>query len=174
MPYKLSRPLELNILVADRNPYYWKVDPEGNQLPYIDRVILTNFESAEIRDAAIAAGELNWVNTDTAFANFPLYQENAEGNNYEVKLWNTSRSSEHGLMLNHTAKDPVLREVFGDVRFKRALSLAIDRQTIADVVFLGFGVPAQVQVIPGSKFREEDWVTKDTEFDPDTANQPPR
>ena len=171
LPFKLSRPLELNLLVADRNPYYWKVDPEGNQLPYIDRVILTNFESAEIRDAAIAAGEMNWVNTDTAFANFPLYQENAEGNNYEVKLWNTSRSSEHALMLNHTAKDPALREIFSDIRFKRALSLAIDRQTISDVVFLGFGVPAQVQVIPGSKFREEEWVTKDTEFDPDTANE---
>jgi len=170
LPFKLDRPLELNLLVAERNPYYWKVDPEGNQLPYIDQVILTNFESAEIRDAAIAAGELNWVNTDTAFTNFPLYQENAEANNYEVKLWKTSRSSEHGLMLNHTAKDPVLSEIFRDVRFKRALSLAMDRQTISDVVFLGFGVPAQVQVIPGSKFREEEWVTKDTEFDPDTAN----
>ncbi|MBK8021208.1 MAG: hypothetical protein IPK19_07165 [Chloroflexi bacterium] len=46
----------------------------------------------------------------------------------------------------------------------------MDRQTIANVVFLGFGVPAQVQMIPGSKFRVEEYVTRDTEYDPDTAN----
>jgi peptide/nickel transport system substrate-binding protein len=170
LPYKLSQPLEGNILVADRNPYYWKVDPEGQQLPYINRVIVTNYESAEIRDAAIVAGEMNWVNTDTTFTNFPLYQENAEAGNYEVRLWKTSRGAEHTFMLNHTAKDPVLREIFSDIRFKRALSLAMDRQTISNVVFLGLGVPAQVQPIPGSKFRVEEYVTKDTEFDPDTAN----
>ena len=170
LPFKLAQPLEGNILVADRNPYYWKVDTEGNQLPYIERIILTNYESAEIRDAAIVAGEMNWVNTDTTFTNFPLYQENAESGNYTVRLWNTSRGTEHTFMLNHNAKDEVLREIFSDIRFKRALSLAMDRQTIANVVFLGFGVPAQVQPIPGSKFRVEEYVTKDTEFDPDTAN----
>ncbi len=170
LPFRLSRPKENNIQVADRNPYYWKVDTEGNQLPYINEVIINNFETAEGRDAAIAAGELNYVNTDTTFTNFPLYQENAEGGNYVVRLWETSRAAEHTLMLNHTAQDTVLREIFGDVRFKRALSLAMDRQTIANVVYQGFGVPSQVQMIRGSKFRIEELVTQDTEYDPDTAN----
>lgn len=169
LPFKLSRPLELNIMVADRNPYYWKIDPEGNQLPYINEIILTNFESNEVRDAAIAAGEMNWVNTDTTFTNFPLYQENAAAGNYEVRLWQTSRVAEHTIMLNHTAKNEVLRELFSDIRFKRALSLAIDRQTIANVVYQGFGIPSQVQVIRGSKFREEAYITQDTDYDPDTA-----
>lgn len=170
LPFKLAKPLENNIMVADRNPYYWKVDTEGHQLPYINQVILTNYESGEVRDAAIAAGEMNWVNTDTTFTNFPLYQENAEAGNYVVRLWKTSRASEHTFMLNHTAKDMGLREIFSDIRFKRALSLAMDRQTIANVVFLGYGVPAQVQMIPGSKFRVDEYLTRDTEYDPDTAN----
>ena len=169
LPFKTSRPMELNIVVADRNPYYWKVDPDGKQLPYINEVILTNYESSEVRDSAIAAGEMNWVNTDTTFTNFPLYQQNAEAGNYEVRLWQTSRSAEHTIMLNHNAKDEGLREIFSDIRFKQALSHAIDRQTIANVVYQGFGVPSQVQVIPGSKFRVEENVTMFTEYDPDAA-----
>ncbi len=165
LPFKTSRPMELNIVVADRNPYYWKVDPEGHQLPYINQVILTNYEGADVRDAAIAAGEMNWVNTDLTFTNFPLYQENAEAGNYEVRLWQTSRSAEHTIMFNHNAKDEGLREIFNDVRFKQAMSMAIDRQTIANVVYQGFGVPSQVQVIPGSKFRVEEYVTRHTEYD---------
>lgn len=170
LPFKLRDPMELNTLAADRNPYYWKVDPEGRQLPYINEVLVTNFESAEVRDAAIAAGQLNWVNTDTAFSNLPLYRENAERGNYEARLWQTSRVAEHTIMLNHEVKDAVLKDLFNDIRFKRAFSLAIDRGLISNVVYLGFGSPAQVQMIPGSKFRVEEWVTRDTEYDPEQAN----
>ncbi|WP_160299986.1 ABC transporter substrate-binding protein [Devosia geojensis] len=170
LPFKLSRPMQLNVLVADRNPYYWKVDPEGQQLPYVDDIVLTNYESGEVRDAAIAAGEMNWVNTDTTFTNLPLYREGQERGNYSVKLWQTDRAAEHTIMFNHTVKDPVLRELYNDVRFKRAFSLALDRQQIADTVYLGFAVPSQLQMIPGSKWRNEEWATKDTEYDPDGAN----
>ena len=169
LPFKTSRAMELNIMVADRNPYYWKVDPDGKQLPYINEIILTNYEGPDVRDAAIAAGEMNWVNTDTTFTNFPLYQQNAEAGNYEVRLWQTSRSAEHTIMFNHHVKDEVLREIFSDIRFKQAMSHAIDRQTIANVVYQGFGVPAQVQMIPGSRYRVEEYVTRYTEYDPETA-----
>ena len=118
---------------------------------------------------SIAAGEMNWVNTDLTFANFPLHQDNAEAGNYEARLWQTSRLSEHTIMFNHNAKDEGLREIFNDIRFKQAMSLAIDRGTISSVVNRGFGVPSQVQVIPGSKFREEEWVTRHTEYDPAAA-----
>ncbi len=170
LPFKLRDPMELNTLVADRNPYYWKVDPDGKQLPYINEVIVTNFESGEVRDAAIAAGQLNWVNTDTTFTNLPLYRENAANGNYEARLWQTSRGAEHTVMLNHTVKDPVLRALFNDIRFKRALSIGMDRQLISGSVYLGFGAPAQVQMVPGSSLRIEELVTRDTEYDKDGAN----
>lgn len=170
LPFKLGQAMSLNLLVADRNPYYWKVDPTGQQLPYIDDIILTNFESGEVRDAAIAAGELNWCNTDTTFTNLPLYREGEERGNYVAHLWLTDRAAEHTFMFNHTAKDPVLRELYSDIRFKRAFSLAIDRSQIAEVVYLGFAVPSQLQMIPGSRWRNDEWAARDTEYDPDAAN----
>ncbi len=170
LPFKLANAMNLNKMVADRNPYYWKVDPGGQQLPYIDDIQLTNFESAEVRDAAIAAGEMNWVNTDTVFANLPLYREGQERGSYDVRLWLTDRAAEHTIMFNHTVKDPVLRELFNDIRFKRAFSLALDRQQIAETVYLGFAVPSQLQMIPGSKWRNDEWAAEDTGFDPDAAS----
>ncbi|GHA35704.1 peptide ABC transporter substrate-binding protein [Devosia pacifica] len=170
LPYRLAQAMNLNILVAERNPYYWKVDPDGRQLPYINGIILTNFESSEVRDAAIAAGELNWVNTDTTFTNLPLYRDGQERGNYVARLWLTDRGAEHTIMFNHTVKDPALREIYNDIRFKRGFSLALDRQQIGNVVYLGFAVPSQLQMIPGSMWRNDEWVTKDTEFDPDAAN----
>ncbi len=171
LPYKLSKPLELNLMVAERNPYYWKVDTEGNQLPYIDQVIITNVENQEVSDAIITAGEMNYVNTDTTFANFPLYQDNAEANHYEVRNWNTNRGAEHAIMLNHTTTDEVLRGLINDVRFKQALSYAIDRQTISDVLYLGFGIPSQYDVIPASAWYDEERVARFTEYDVDRANE---
>ncbi len=170
LPFRLSQAMALNTLVADRNPFYWKVDTEGHQLPYIDDIILTNFESGEVRDAAIAAGELNWCNTDTTFTNLPLYREGQERGNYEVRLWLTDRAAEHTIMFNHAVKDPALRELFNDIRFKRAFSLAMDRQQIGEVVYLGFATPSQLQMIPGSRWRNDDWAARDTEYDPAAAN----
>jgi peptide/nickel transport system substrate-binding protein len=170
LPFRLSRALALNTMVADRNPYYWKVDPEGQQLPYIDDLVVTNYESGQVRDAAIAAGEMNWVNTDTTFTNLPLYRDGQERGNYQVRLWLTDRAAEHTIMFNHAVKDPVLREIYSDIRFKRAFSLALDRQQIAETVYLGFAVPSQLQMIPGSKWRNDEWAKKDTEYDPDAAN----
>jgi peptide/nickel transport system substrate-binding protein len=170
LPFKLSQAMALNTMVCDRNPYYWKVDTEGAQLPYIDDIILTNFESGEVRDAAIAAGQLNWCNTDTTFTNLPLYREGQDRGNYEVRLWLTDRAAEHTIMFNHTVKDPVLRELYNDIRFKRAFSLALDRQQIGEVVYLGFAVPSQLQMIPGSRLRNDEWAAADTEYDPDGAN----
>jgi peptide/nickel transport system substrate-binding protein len=161
LPFRLQKPMAMNLMVADRNPYYWKVDPDGRQLPYIDDVIVTNFESAEVRDAAIAG---------TTFTNMPLYKENAQKGHYAVRLWKTSRAAEHTLMLNHTAKDPVLRALFGDIRFKQALSAAIDRQMIADTIYLGFGKPAQLQMIPGSRWRDDKLASRDTAFDKKRAD----
>ena len=170
LPFRLSRPMQLNSMIADRNPYYWKVDPDGKQLPYINDIILTNFESGEVRNASIAAGEQNWANTDTNFGSMPIYREGEARGHYVTHLWKTSRAAEHTIMFNHTVKDPVLRELFNDIRFKRAISIALDRAQIGEVVYLGFAVPAQVQMIPGSRWRNEAWVTQDTEYDPETAN----
>ncbi len=169
LPFRLSKPMQLNVMVADRNPFYWKVDTEGQQLPYINDIILTNFESGEIRNASIAAGEQNWANTDTTFGSMPMYRAGEASGTYVTKLWKTSRAAEHTIMFNHTVKDAALSKIFNDIRFKRAISLSLNRGQIGEIVYLGFAVPAQLQMMPGSRWRNEEWVTQDTAYDPDTA-----
>ncbi len=170
--YKLRRPLADNLWVLERNPYYWKVDTAGNQLPYIDDIVITNAENAEVANALIASGEINFSNGFvTSLDNFPLYAENAEANNYEIRLFRTTEGSALLLQPNHTVQDPVLRELFNDVRFKQALSHALDRDTINNVVFQGLGEPIQTHVIRASKFFVEEYAKAYIEYDVDLANQ---
>lgn len=172
MAYKLKSPLQDNLWVLERNPYYWKVDTAGNQLPYIDEVVVTNAESAEVANAMIATGEINFSNGFvTSLDNFPLYAENAEENHYEIRLFRTTEGSALILQPNHTVPDLVLREIFNDVRFKQALSHALDRDTINNVVFQGLGTPAQMHVIEASKFYVEEYANAFTEYNVDLANQ---
>jgi peptide/nickel transport system substrate-binding protein len=170
--YKLKKPLEGNLWVADRNPYYWKVDTAGNQLPYIDEVIITNAETPEVANAMIAAGEVNFSNGFvTSLDNYALYKENEENGHYGVRMFHTSEGASLLLQPNQTCQDPVLREIFQDLRFRQALSHALDRDTINMVVFQGLGVPFQTHVIPPSKFYVEEYAKAFTEFDVDQANQ---
>ena len=73
--------------------------------------------------------------------------------------------------LNHTHKDLVMREIINDVRFKRALSLAINRGEINQLLFLGLGVPRQATVLPESRYFEEEFATAYAQYDPQRANQ---
>ena len=74
-------------VVAERNPYYWKVDPAGNQLPYIDRVVATAVANREVGTAKILGGEVDFGGWLSTTENLPLYQENAEAGQYRVLLW---------------------------------------------------------------------------------------
>ena len=81
------------------------------------------------------------------------------------------RGSELGLFPNLTTKDMVLREIFNDVRFRRALSLAIDRNKINDLIFLGEGTPRQAMPLPSISFFKPEWENRYAEYDPEGANE---
>lgn len=172
LPYKLAKPLENNLIVCDRNPYYWKVDTAGNQLPYINEIVITNTEDAEVANAMIAGGEINFSVAFVAqLVNFPLYQQNAEKGNYQVLLFKASEGTALCYQPNQTCQDPVLREIFRDVRFRQALSHAIDRDVINQAVYQGLGRPYQTHVIEDSKFYVHEYTEAFTEYNVDLANQ---
>ncbi len=130
-------------LIYERNPYYWKVDIEGNQLPYIDRIYAKVFTDSETAEAFRATGGVDF-STDTSVANYPLYMEGAEKSNYRVLIYPaTNIASTYGsIIINQTYRDDlVLRDIFRDVRFRRALSMAIDRDEMNDVFFFGKAKP---------------------------------
>lgn len=158
--------------IFERNPYYWKVDSAGNQLPYVDRIRSTYVQDPEMYTTKIATGQSGFAIRTTSLDNYPLYKENAEKGKYRVILWKAADCVTNVFYLvNLTHKDPVLRKIFRDVRFRRALSLAFDREPINEALLFGKGRPTQCTVRPGDEFYEERFLKAYTDYDPQRANQ---
>lgn len=159
-------------VVGERNPYYWKVDPEGNQLPYIDRVVGTAVANREVGTAKILGGEVDFGGWLSTTDNLPLYQENAEQGQYRVLVWKSVWGAEAGFGPNQTYdKDTVLRDIFRDVRFRRALSLGMDRDEINQVLYFGLATPRQLTVLPTSRYFEPEFAESYVQMDVAEANR---
>jgi peptide/nickel transport system substrate-binding protein len=170
-PWVLNRIDELGNEYYERNPYYWKVDTAGNQLPYIDRQIAVIVKDAQVRTLKFISQELdNAGENPLPVKDYPLYVENEEAGNYKVYLFDNSRGNDVGISFNQTHKDSVLKEIFNDIRFRQAMSLAIDRKQINEVLYFGRATVRQA-TIPESVSFYEDWMGEYfAEFDPDKAN----
>ncbi len=155
-----------------RNPYYWKVDVEGQQLPYIDGQQNTMFQSAEVVNLKVIAGELDNAQLDLTVANYKLYKDNEAKGGYRTDIWYESRGQFlTNIRINFNVKDPVKREIFNDLRFRQALSLCINRDEINDAIYLGLGTPRAATVRPDVSFYEE-WMGQHfIEYDPERANK---
>ncbi len=157
--------------VYSRNPYFWKVDEAGNQLPYFDGLECEIVVDREILNGMIIAGQLDFAGFETDIRNFPMFRQYEEEGNFDTVLWESGMGSEVIYMLNQTIEDPNLREVFQDVRFRRALSLAIDRQEISDVIYHGQAEPRQYTVLDDSQFYKEEYAEAYTDYDPERAEE---
>lgn len=156
-------------MVAERNPYYWKVDPEGNQLPYIDRIHYTLVENNEAVNLLAIAGNLDMQHRRIDFSKYTVYQENAEAGGYHTLLWSQAQASTITLFPNQSYADPKYRELMQNLKFRQALSLAIDRDLINKVAFLGQGIPRTITVVRDSPLFQEDIETYYGEYDPERA-----
>ena len=141
-----------NKIIATRNPYYWKVDPQGNQYPYIDELRLDLVESGEVINLKAANGEIDMQFRGMQIAKYPVLQENAEQGQYRLLRWPQATGGAHVFFPNQTIDDPNLRPLFQDKRFRQALSLGIDRDQINQVVHRGLGVPRAATLVPESPF----------------------
>jgi peptide/nickel transport system substrate-binding protein len=126
----------------ERNPYYFKVDPAGNQLPYIDRVVSSKVEDPEAGNLKIISGEVDLDDHLPQISAIPLYKEHEERGGYQVALMSLPYNR-ITIFFNYAYENPVWREVVADVRFRRALAYSINNEEIADNVYQGFGEPAQ-------------------------------
>ncbi len=170
LPWNLSTPSHSDPLVADRNPFYWKVDPEGNQLPYIDSIHWSLVDGKDQLNLRAIQGEVDMQLRHITFDNVPLFMENQERGNYRVMLWQRGQVTDTVLHLNHTNKDLVLREIVQDKRFRYALSLGINRADIIEAVYLGQAEPNQVSPTKTSPVYWEAQAKNLIEHDPDRAN----
>ncbi len=154
----------------ERNPYFFKVDIEGNQLPYTDTLRRILVEDLQVQDLKAIAGEYSHYGWGTLLS-FPTYRENEEAGNYRTALAEYSRGNEYSIMFNFTTENLPLREIFWDKRFRQAMSVAINRDEINELVYFGLANASQNSPVPSSVFFEEWMPTHYAQYDPDLANQ---
>ncbi len=131
------------VATFERNPYYFKVDSAGNQLPYVDTLQSTLVENMEMVTTKIIAGEVDFARESASLVNMPLYREN-EKSGFKAYLFNM-HVTPTDILINETFDDPTWKTVSQDVRFRKALSLAIDRQELIDSIYYGFAEPGTIQ-----------------------------
>jgi peptide/nickel transport system substrate-binding protein len=159
-------------VVMERNPYFWQVDTEGNQLPYIDRLEMNVAQDNEAIVLEAIAGKIDMQRRKISNpANKPIFAENAEKAGYELLDMVNSNSNSMAIHFNHTHKDPVMREVLRNRDVRQALSLAIDRDEIIDIVYQGQGEPWQIGPRPEHPLYNEQLGRQFTDYDPDLANE---
>lgn len=158
-------------VTLERNPYYWKVDTEGNQLPYADQIQLDLVQDLEVYTLRATSGEVDLAQFNLTIDNMPVYLESAERSGYRVLEYDLAWPSMAQYFINMTHKDPARRQLFGEQRFREALSVAINRQEINDLLFFGLGKPLQSVVLPeNSPLSNPEAGTLYTEYDVARAN----
>ncbi|UCH16923.1 MAG: ABC transporter substrate-binding protein [Burkholderiales bacterium] len=168
-PWINTTPLPTTRFVLVRNPYFHRVDQAGRQLPYIDRVII-NLSDEKLVPAKTGAGESDLQARYLRFDDYTFLKQGEKRNDYKVRLWKTVKGSQIALYPNLNAADPVWRDLLRDVRFRRALSLAIDRHEINEVIYFGLVQPSNNTVLPQSPLFEKRFRDAWTKFDIQQAN----
>ncbi len=155
--------------IFERNPYFHRVDPEGRQLPYIDRLVMS-VVSKDVVAAKAGTGEADLQARYLQFSDVPYLKRGEKRNNFTTRLWSLGRGSQVALFPNLNANDEVWRTVLQDVRFRRALSLGINRKEINEVIYFGLAYPSANTVMPQSKLYKAEYSQMWAEYDRDKAN----
>ncbi len=153
----------------ERNPYYWKVDTEGNQLPYVDTASFDVLEQTAIALRA-ANGEIDFQYKTLGFQDMPVLTEAQETGNFRILQWPLDQpwTSMH---FNQSHKDPAVRELVQNVDFRAALSHAINREEMNEILFFGLGGVQHPCGMEGDPYYVDGYGYRFTEYDVDTANE---
>ncbi|WP_424946020.1 ABC transporter substrate-binding protein [Candidatus Spongiihabitans sp.] len=156
--------------VFKRNPYFHRVDVNGLQMPYIDEVII-NIVSSSLIPAKSGAGESDLQGHYLRLDNYTFLKEGEKRNNYDVRLWRNINGAHKALYPNLNSSDSVWRALVRDTRFRRALSLGVNRHEINQVVYFGLTNESNNTVLPDSKFYNIDLKRRWAVYDPERANR---
>ena len=152
-----------------RNPYYWKVDTEGRQLPYMDTMEVAIYQDREVMVLAAMNGEINYEAQVIAPTDYPVLSENEERGGYT--MYRYTRPVPMVVFFNMDSTDPVFGPLVKDKRFRLALSIGVDREDINQSAFLGLGEISQALPPAADPYAVPELNTVSTEFDVDEANR---
>ncbi len=167
-PWLFQNSLSNELIVMERNPYFWRVDAEGQQLPYIDTIQTRLFETRDVFNLWIVNGEIDFQGRHVDWGNYTLFKESEAQGDYAVEL---AVSAFHScLTLNQTAKEPRLREFFQDRNVRIAMSHAVNRDEVNELVYDGAATPRQYSPLEQSPNYYPKLSNAYLEYDLDKAN----
>lgn len=166
-PWKTVTPANTPNWVLERNPYYYAVDTDGNQLPYMDKISMQLAENLEVLNLRAIAGEYDIQERHTDMGKLPVFLENQQKGNYKVRLDPALNGADATLHVNQAYEaDPEIAKWLLNKDFRHALALGIDREQLNETFWLGTGVPGSVVPAdespfnPGPEYRKK-WATYD-------------
>jgi peptide/nickel transport system substrate-binding protein len=169
-PWRPTTPPPAQRFVAERNPYFHRVDKAGRQLPYIDRFILTVVDP-KLVPLKTGAGETDLQARHLFFKDYTFLKESEPRSGLRTLLWPEGRSAHLAIYPNLNVNDPVWRRLFRDRRFREALSLGIDRESLSQYLFFGLAEPSNNSILPASPLWREEYGARCTTYDPEAANR---
>ncbi|TAN17370.1 MAG: ABC transporter substrate-binding protein, partial [Rhizobiaceae bacterium] len=155
--------------IFTRNPYFHRIDKSGRQLPYID-TIFVDISSADIIPAKTGAGESDLQARYLRFDNYTFLKQAEKGHSIGIDLWREGTGSQVAFLPNLNVNDTVWRKVLRDVRFRRALSLAIYRHELNQQFYFGLAHEAANTVLDSSPLYKKSYDEAWSAYDPDKAN----
>ena len=157
------------VRIWERNPYYYTVDTAGQQLPYIDRVV-SQTVNTETYNLKVIAGEADYASY-MSLADYPLLKQNEESGDYRLVLFDFIGGL--GVVFGYNHVDPVKRELFWNLDFRRAMSLAIDRDEVNETAYFGLATPRQSTIWRKASYYNPEWGEEHpyARYDPDEANR---
>ncbi len=168
--WKLATPTPAQRFTFERNAYYYRIDEKGQQLPYLDQVIFT-VAAPNLIPAKAGLGEADLQPRFINMRDYTFLRKSAKSSKVDVRLWTEGSCSKLALYPNLNAKDEGWRNLMRDARFRRALSLGIDRDEINEVVYLGLAKPSNNIVMQRSDLFKPEYATKWADYDPKAANR---
>jgi len=151
------------------NPYFHQVDTAGNQLPYIDYQNERYINENEIRLLKLVNGEVDYKSQSVQLESAPQLLDGADSGEYSLQINPGCGAALFSFNVNHP--DMEKRSVYGDIRFRQAMSIALDRNEINDVAYYGMGVVEQfVGISPAPDFVSDEIKMHMTQYDQNGAN----
>jgi len=157
-------------VVYKRNPYYWKVDSAGNQLPYADELIMQVIPDRQVVLLKFINGELDLFGRYSQIAMFETLKQ-AERTNGNFKVYLSGPVPAHVFYLNWDTPKLELRKAFRNRDVRIAMSLALNREEISQLLYHGFLVPAGFSFYPPNPYYTEEAFKRFSDYDPEQARQ---